>query len=323
MRLHPVFVILLATAGCSLVPCEQYFPNDVRCVGYMDMQMAQGAPEMPAPVDMLVPDMRPPPCPASKEVMPGLTETIALRWSKTHMAPLHSQGMKIFQGTNELYLGTQKVQNFSLEQVGTRLFIGDSNGIILKQGDNQNRLAGYSTAPVDLLYHKVAATTFLYIADPARTDFPVGVGRLTVPAEIKDNVGIQPISLTKDADKLKGHAPFALALTASRDALYASYPTKGWIVKFPINTTNGDLQPGAVIRDKEDQPEGLATDTEGNLYIATKDGLIARHPKDQECFLPLTPRPRRLAFDNKNTLYYTTDTEIRSVTLGPDIVGVP
>lgn len=250
---------------------------------------------------------------------------IALRWSSAHMALLHSQGMKIFQGMNELYLGTQKVQNFSLEQVGTRLFIGDSNGIILKQGDNQNRLAGYSTAPVDLLAHNV-----VYVADANGKDsrnmpFPVGIGWFTIPANIMNNVGIQSISLKDQnaAKELAMQSPSALALTATRDALYASYPSKGWIVKFPINTTNGDLKPGEVIRKDLDQPEGLATDMEGNLYIATAKGLIARHPKDQECFLALDPRPHRLAFDNKNTLYYTTDTEIRSVTLGDTIVGVP
>ncbi len=114
----------------------------------------------------------------------------------------------------------------------------------------------------------VAANKGVYFTDPSyqgTTQAKEGIYRLAGT----------PAAITTVAEYDKGKYPNGIALSADGNTLFVSLTGESQIVKVALKADGAPNGPPSVFATTGAAPDGLATDTAGNVYVATSAGIEA------------------------------------------------
>jgi gluconolactonase len=154
------------------------------------------------------------------------------------------------------------------------------------------------------------------------TDPPYGLGTKT-PELSFHGVFRRTVAgeLTLVEDKLDH--PNGIALSPDEKTLYVDTTTAAELWAYSVNT-DGSTGPGTKLLATSANPDGMAVDDAGNLYLATKAGIeVYRSDGMKWGTIPVPQQPANCGFGgaDRKTLYITARTSLYRITLG--IPGKP
>jgi gluconolactonase len=147
----------------------------------------------------------------------------------------------------------------------------------------------------------VVANKGIYVTDP---DY---LG-MTQPKERVYRVTGTPAVVTSVAEYDRGKHPNGIAATADGSTLYIGLTGEAEIVKVALGADGTPMGAPVAFAKTGPAPDGIAVDTEGNVFVATQAGVEAYSPAGQKwgtVVLPGTQKATSIEFggaDNK-TLY--------------------